>query len=78
MAFGGVATGNIKAHEAATVAPTNKKNGWTSIASAKEAKTGSIKAVVAKFDVISVMKLILAITISSKSNKNSNKKVRMI
>ena len=24
-AFGGVATGNIKAHEAATVAPTNNK-----------------------------------------------------
>lgn len=67
MAFGGVATGSINAQEAATVAPTNKKNGCTSMAFASDAKTGNIRAVVAIFDVISVMKLTEAIMISSKT-----------
>ena len=55
-ALGGVATGNIKAQEAATAAPTISPNGCTPISRAKGAKTGSSIAVVARFDVISVKK----------------------
>lgn len=65
MAFGGVATGCINAQEAATVAPTNKKSGCTSMACARDAKTGNIRAVLAIFDVISVIKFTEAIMISS-------------
>jgi hypothetical protein len=65
-AFGGVATGNIKAQDAATAAPTINTNGCTSIVIAIGAKTGNNIAVVARFDVISVKKLTAAI--STKTN----------
>ncbi len=55
-AFGGVATGNIKAQEAAKVAPTSNKKGFISMAVASETKTGNNIAVVTKFEVISVKK----------------------
>lgn len=60
-ALGGVATGNIKAQDAATAAPTINAKGCTFIVSAMGARTGSNIAVVAKFEVISVKKLTAAI-----------------
>ena len=62
-ALGGVATGSINAQEAATVAPISKKYGWIFITDESETKTGSIIAVVAKLEVISVRKLTEAIRI---------------
>ena len=56
-----MATGNIKAHDAATAAPTINTNGCTSIVKAIGAKTGSNIAVVARLDVISVKKFTAAI-----------------
>ena len=64
-AFGGVATGSINAHEAATVAETIKINGWTSIVIAIGYKTGNNIAVVARLEVISVKKLTDAIKINT-------------
>ena len=64
-ALGGVATGSIKAQEAAKVAPTNKKYGCTPTAVANDTNTGNNMAVVAKFDVISVKKLTDAIKINN-------------
>ena len=66
-AFGGVATGSINAQEAATVAPTSKKNAFTSIVSERATSTGNSIAVVAKLDVISVKKLTIAIRINNKN-----------
>ena len=60
IAFGGVATGSIKAHDAAIVAAVININGWTSITTANETSKGKITDVVARFDVISVKKLIVA------------------
>ena len=68
MAFGGVATGSIKAQDAATVIPTINVNGWTSKIKAIGAITGKSIAVVARLDVISVRKL----TASIKTNSNAN------
>ena len=73
-AFGGVATGNIKAHDAATAAPTINTNGCTSIVSAIGANTGSNIAVVARFEVISVKKLTAAI--KTKTNSKIGKPAR--
>lgn len=54
IAFGGVATGNMKAHDADSVAGIINNSGWMWIATATEAKMGSIISVVAVFEVISV------------------------
>ena len=70
-AFGGVATGSMKAQEAATAAPNISPKGCTSISIAKGANTGSSMAVVAKFEVISVRKLIAAIKRSNNKNNES-------
>ncbi len=69
MAFGGVATGNIKAHDAATAVPTININGCISIINAKGANTGNNIAVVAKLEVISVRKFTEAI------NKSTNNRI---
>ena len=57
MAFGGVATGNIKANEPAMVAGSINNNGFISILIANPAKTGKKVSTVAVFDVISVKKV---------------------
>ena len=64
IAFGGVATGSIKAHEAANVAPTISKYGCTPSITAVGANIGRSMAVVAKLDVISVKKFTAVITTS--------------
>src|SRR5699024_8912838 len=56
-AFGGVATGNINAHDAATAAATINAYGWNPKATANEAIIGNIIEAVAVFDVISVKKI---------------------
>ena len=56
IAFGGVATGNINASEAAKVAGIIKSNGFTFIETAVPANTGSNISVVAVFEVSSVKK----------------------
>ena len=58
-AFGGVATGNINAHDAAMVADTNKTYGFISRPTAIGASIGNNIAVVATLEVISVRKLTL-------------------
>lgn len=74
-ALGGVATGSINAHDAATVAETIKIKGCTSIAIAIGYKIGNNIAVVAKLDVISVKKLTDEINIktNNRSEIPSNK-----
>lgn len=67
-AFGGVATGSIKAQEAAVAAPTINTKGCTSIFNANGASTGNNIAVVAKLEVISVKKFTEAIKISNNSS----------
>jgi hypothetical protein len=75
-ALGGVATGNINAQVAATVAETIKMNGWTSIVIAIGYRIGNNIAVVAKLDVISVRKLTAVIKmITSKNNEIPSNKV---
>ena len=59
MAFGGVATGSIKAQEAESVAGIISSNGLTSMATAREPRIGRIISVVAVFDVSSVRKVII-------------------
>lgn len=61
-AFGGVATGNINAHEAAMVAEIMSRKGCTSMLWAIGASIGNSMAVVAKLDVISVKKLTLIVS----------------
>lgn len=68
-ALGGVAAGNMNAHEAAIVAPVMIMKGCTSNNTAIEAKTGKSIAVVARLDVISVRKLTAAIKKTSNKNK---------
>ena len=63
MAFGGVATGNMNAQDAATVAETKSIYGCTSIEYAIGAKMGSNIAVVARLEVISVKKFTAVINI---------------
>lgn len=72
MALGGVATGSMKAQEAAIAAPAN--NGAVSISKEKLRVTnkGNTILAVAVFDVISVRKLIAAMII--KINKNTGRK----
>ncbi len=60
-AFGGVATGNMNAHEAARVVPTRSKKGFICIIFAMGIITGRSIAVVAILEVISVKKLTPAI-----------------
>lgn len=55
-ALGGVATGNIKAHEAESVAPTISTCGCKPITSDNEINIGSIILTVATLDVTSVRK----------------------
>ena len=57
IALGGVATGNIKAIEAETVAGSIRNNGLISIETDNPAKIGRIISVVAVFEVNSVRKV---------------------
>ena len=59
MALGGVATGSIKAMDAARVAGIINSNGLSSILTERPARMGSIISVVAVFDVNSVKKVIM-------------------
>ena len=72
-AFGGVATGNINAHEAASVVPTSNRKGFIPIRVAKGIITGKSIAVVAIFEVSSVRKFtpvtISRITINALENE---------
>ena len=70
-ALGGVATGSINAHDAATVVATINIYGFTSNEMATGAKMGNNIAVVARFDVTSVIKLTEAI-ITKRSTNNVN------
>ena len=65
IALGGVATGNMKAQDAAIAVAHISRMGFMSIASARAAIIGSIIDVVAELDVISVKKFINAIMILS-------------
>ncbi len=71
MAFGGVATGNIKAQEAARVALTINIMGCISKATAMEANMGKSMAVVAKLEVSSVRKLTEATMIAIIKNRDN-------
>src|SRR5699024_8466548 len=62
-AFGGVATGSINAHEAATPAAIINAYGWTPSAKANDAIIGYIIFAVAVLDVISVRNITNAVTI---------------
>ena len=62
MAFGGVATGNIKAQLAAKQTGTVSDTGSTPIPIATAPKTGKKVEVVATFEVTSVKKIIKAAT----------------
>lgn len=73
-AFGGVATGSIKAQDAAAVHATKSMKGSTSKDRASGAITGNIIAVVAKLDVTSVRKLTQVIINSNNTNKGSPSK----
>ena len=63
MAFGGVATGNINAIEAASVAGIISNMGLIFIATASPASIGNIISVVATFDVSSVKSASMVTTI---------------
>ena len=67
-AFGGVEIGSMKAHDAARVAPINKKQGCTLIASEIVTSTGSNIAVVAMLEVSSVNRFIEATIIKMMRN----------
>lgn len=71
MALGGVATGNIKAKDPATVAGTIKNKGLMRKATAMEAKTGKKVSTVAVLEVNSVKKVMVVTT--NKSNKIGGK-----
>ena len=57
IALGGVATGSIKAKEAAIATETIRYNGWICIATANAPITGIRRDEVAVLDVISVKKI---------------------
>ena len=59
MAFGGVATGSINAHEAEIVAGIINRSGCTPMPAAVLASIGMKRLVVAMFDVSSVIKVII-------------------
>ena len=65
-ALGGVATGSMKAQDAATVAATINIKGCTSMVKAMGARIGSIMDVVAIFEVISVRKLTAATKVNTR------------
>ena len=71
-AFGGVATGSIKAHEAANVAPTISMYGCTPSVTAVGANIGRSMAVVAKLEVISVKKFTAVINTSRIMNSEKS------
>ena len=54
IAFGGVATGSMKAQEADNAAGIISRKGWIHVAAARAPRTGIIMVVVAVFDVTSV------------------------
>ncbi len=64
IAFGGVATGNIKAKEAANVAGNINKSGLTSILTEMPANIGRNISVVAVFEVNSVKSDIIKATLN--------------
>ena len=64
IALGGVATGSMKAHDAATVAGTISTRGFTPTTVLNEAMIGRTTCVVAVFDVNSVRNVIIAVTAS--------------
>ena len=68
-AFGGVATGNINAHEAAKVAPVSNTKGSTPMLLPNGRMTGSNIAVVAIFEEISVKKFTVVIIKANTKNK---------
>ena len=70
-ALGGVATGSMKAHDAATVAETIKMKGCTLIARAIGAKMGRSIEVVARLEVISVRKFTDATRTSTKTRRGT-------
>lgn len=63
IAFGAVATGSINAHDAAIVAGIINRKGWIPIASENAARIGSMIEAVATFDVTSVRKFTISVTI---------------
>src|SRR5699024_2594446 len=63
-AFGGVATGNINAHDAATAAATINAYGWNPKATATEAIIGNIIEAAAVFDVIAIKNMTSVATTS--------------
>lgn len=65
MALGGVATGNIKAKEQATVAGSMRYHGWTQMLSPNEARMGRKMVAVAVFEVTSVKPVIRAHTMAT-------------
>ena len=64
MAFGGVATGNMKAQDAPTAISTAKTIGGSDMASAIDINIGISKALLAVLLVISVRKIIKAADMS--------------
>jgi hypothetical protein len=62
MAFGGVATGSMKAHEAASAAGIIRRRGWASMARAREAMMGRLIEAVAVLEVSSVSPATIATT----------------
>src|SRR5699024_3421733 len=68
-ALGGVATGNINAHDAATAAAIINAYGWNPSATANAAIIGNIIDAVAVFDVISVKKITNAVTSTITTSK---------
>jgi hypothetical protein len=71
-ALGGVATGSMKAQDAAIVAEIINRNGCTSILIAIGANIGKSIAVVARLDVISVNKLTLRININTNTKTGNS------
>ncbi len=66
-AFGGVATGNIKAKDAAMVIGITRKRGLILMAFESPAITGRSISVVAVFEVNSVRKVMILVTESTKA-----------
>lgn len=71
MAFGPVAMGSINAQEEAIVAGIISKKGCISMASASEARTGSMMDAVATLEVTSVKKLIDREIVNMMRNRGS-------
>ena len=67
IAFGGVATGNMKAHEADIVAGIMRRNGCTSSPTAVAARIGRKIVAIAVFDVISVRNVTMSAETTTRS-----------